>query len=46
MGFIGGFCVVVMNLGFQKGGNFLGKELVPDSEGYWSMELFTMEQVL
>jgi hypothetical protein len=39
MGFCGRFYVVVMNLGFQKSGDFLGKELVSDSEGYCSMEL-------
>jgi hypothetical protein len=42
MEFSGGFYVVVMNLGFQKSGNFLGKELVSDSEEYCSMELVTM----
>jgi len=42
MGFSGGFYVVVMNLGFKKGGNFLGKELVSDSVGYCSMEFVTM----
>jgi len=31
MGFSGGFYVVVMNLGFQNGGNSPGKELVSDS---------------
>lgn len=42
MGFSGGFYVVVMNLGFQKSGNFLGKERVSVSEGYCSMELVTI----
>ena len=42
MGFSGAFYVVVMNLGFQKSGNFLGRKLVSDSEGYWSMELVTI----
>jgi hypothetical protein len=42
MGSSGGYYVVVMNLGFQKSGNFLGKELVSDSEGYCCMELTTI----